>query len=496
MSTPGSPSQLAHALLGQGRPQDALKLTAPEAARHTADAVLLDAHASVLKALERHSEALPFAKRATLRDPKNKVLWHNYASLLGDLADYAASRKAADQAFRLGLDAPETWLVHGRALVGLEDFDGGERSFREALKRRPDYADAHRDLAQLIWMRTGDAEAALATLRPMGAAPHLAQTLSMVLERVGRGDESYAVLRAAAARAPGDPRLQLSLATAASARGEDAAAVSTALRVFEAVGPHPAVVEGVCTVLLGAGRAADALAVARQRLKAEPLDQIALAMAATAARITGAPEYPRLYDYDAFVRPATIATPQGWPSLEAYLGDLRTTLIRMHKLTAHPLENSLRGGSQTARNLRQDKDPVIAAFFKAIDAPIRAYMDAVGQGDDPLRMRNTGDYALRGAWSVRLRPGGHHVDHIHPQGWLSSAFYVETPVAALDRDSREGWIKFGQPKIRTTPRLEPAHYVRPQPGTLVLFPSYMWHGTVPFTTDEARMTIAFDVIPQ
>ena len=139
---------------------------------------------------------------------------------------------------------------------------------------------------------------------------------------------------------------------------------------------------------------------------------------------------------------------------------------------------------------------MLAAFFQAIDAPIRAYMAAVGQGDDPLRARNTGDYALRGAWSVRLRPGGHHVDHIHPQGWLSSAFYVETPVAALDRDSREGWIKFGQPKIRTTPRLPPAHYVRPQPGTLVLFPSYMWHGTVPFTTDEARMTIAFDVIPQ
>lgn len=496
MSTPGSPSQAAHALLAQGRALDALKVTAPEAAKHTADAILLDAHASVLKALERHTEALPFAKRATLRDPKNKVLWHNYASLLGDLTDYAGSRKAADQAFRLGLDAPETWLVHGRALVGLEDFDGGERSFREALKRRPDYADAHRDLAQLIWMRSGDAEAALAPLRAMGGAPQLAPTLAMVLDRVGRPDESYAVLRSAVARAPNDGPLQLALATAASERGDDATAVPLAQRLFQGAGAHPAVVEGVCTVLLGAGRAAEALAVARQRLRADPLDQIALAMAATAARITGDPEYGRLYDYGAFVRPATIATPKGWASLEAYLADLRAALIRMHKLTAHPLVNSLRGGSQTARNLRQDKDPVIAAFFKAIDAPIRAYMAAVGQGDDPLRLRNTGDYALRGAWSVRLRPGGHHVDHIHPQGWLSSAFYVETPAEALDRDSREGWIKFGQPKIRTTPALEPAHYVRPQPGTLVLFPSYMWHGTVPFTTDEARMTIAFDVIPQ
>ena len=29
----------------------------------------------------------------------------------------------------------------------------------------------------------------------------------------------------------------------------------------------------------------------------------------------------------------------------------------------------------------------------------------------------------------------------------------------------------------------------------MLFPSYMSHGTVPFTTDEKRLTIAFDVVP-
>jgi hypothetical protein len=40
------------------------------------------------------------------------------------------------------------------------------------------------------------------------------------------------------------------------------------------------------------------------------------------------------------------------------------------------------------------------------------------------------------------------------------------------------------------------HFVKPKPGRLVLFPSYMWHGTVPFTTDEARMTIAFDAVPK
>ena len=39
------------------------------------------------------------------------------------------------------------------------------------------------------------------------------------------------------------------------------------------------------------------------------------------------------------------------------------------------------------------------------------------------------------------------------------------------------------------------HFVRPEPGRLVLFPSYMWHGTAPFSGDEDRLTVAFDIMP-
>ncbi|MEQ1519446.1 MAG: 2OG-Fe(II) oxygenase family protein, partial [Usitatibacteraceae bacterium] len=113
--------------------------------------------------------------------------------------------------------------------------------------------------------------------------------------------------------------------------------------------------------------------------------------------------------------------------------------------------------------------------------------------DDPLRRRATGDYKFNGVWSARLRSTGFHTNHLHPRGWLSSAFYVALP-SALERE-KEGWIKFGEPGIPTSPTLPPEHYVKPRPGTLVLFPSYMWHGTVPFTGDEKRLTIAFDLLP-
>jgi hypothetical protein len=133
--------------------------------------------------------------------------------------------------------------------------------------------------------------------------------------------------------------------------------------------------------------------------------------------------------------------------------------------------------------------------FAAIDPLIRRHIAELGPGSDPVRAPRSDSHAISGSWSIRLRAGGHHVDHIHPRGWLSSAFYVEVPDEAQASATKEGWLQFGRPSLRTAQPVEPAHYVQPIPGRLVMFPSYMWHGTVPFSFPRPRMTIAFDVLP-
>ena len=77
----------------------------------------------------------------------------------------------------------------------------------------------------------------------------------------------------------------------------------------------------------------------------------------------------------------------------------------MHRDAHRPLDQSLRGGSQTERNLPRD-NPVIAAFFAMIDAPIRDYIahlrDRIPRIPD---RRKSEGYRLAGSWSVQLRPG-------------------------------------------------------------------------------------------
>lgn len=68
------------------------------------------------------------------------------------------------------------------------------------------------------------------------------------------------------------------------------------------------------------------------------------------------------------------------------------------------------------------------------------------------------------------------------------------PDAVKDEKAKQGWIKFGEPSFDVGLGIRRA--IQPVPGRLVLFPSYMWHGTISFHSDAARTTIAFDAVPR
>ena len=70
------------------------------------------------------------------------------------------------------------------------------------------------------------------------------------------------------------------------------------------------------------------------------------------------------------------------------------------------------------------------------------------------------------------------------------------PDAVKDETARQGWIKFGEPGFDVALADPVRRAIQPAPGRLVLFPSYMWHGTIPFRSASPRTTIAFDAVPQ
>jgi hypothetical protein len=209
----------------------------------------------------------------------------------------------------------------------------------------------------------------------------------------------------------------------------------------------------------------------------------------------GQPAYRDLFDYGRLVRTYQLEAPSGWSSIEQLNAALLEALNARHCFAAHPLDQSLRNGTQTSRSLLTDPDPAIRAVMQAFRAPIESYRQALGtDAGHPLSARNVGPTRMAGAWSVQLRREGYHVNHFHPQGWISSAYYVSVPDEVHDLNRMSGWIKFGETRFPVA-GVPPETFVKPLPGRLVLFPSYMWHGTNPLHGPEPRTAVAFDAVP-
>jgi tetratricopeptide (TPR) repeat protein len=179
------------------------------------------------------------------------------------------------------------------------------------------------------------------------------------------------------------------------------------------------------------------------------------------------------------------------------LATLAPTLRDLHKARGEYLDQSVRGGTQTDGPLFSRIDPVIRQLRQAIVTAVEKHVAQLPPHDSrhpTLRHRRDRRVRFSGSWSVRLRSGGHHANHVHPQGWISSALYIALPPKGLEDAEDAGWLTLGKPDELLGIDLPPWRKIEPAPARLVLFPSIMWHGTVPFQEGE-RMTVAFDVAP-
>lgn len=490
---------LARYYNGTGRAAEALATAAPLCMSGQADAELGLQHIAALAALGRQNEAVALYRRLVSAAPNNLAAAQGLATALNVANQHAEAERVAHDTLARGHATPALYNTYAGSLIARGDLDGAEAAWRDCLKLEPRLVDAQNNLAKLIWMRTGDIAQTTApldrALAAFGNDDALWAAKAAILQGAGDPRGAFQCLARQAANAQAQPML-LVRAGLAALEFDAAAAVTLAERALRAV-PGNATARSLLTAaLLGVGEARIALAHCETLLTQAPDDQYLIALKTTAWRLLGDEGYARLCDYKTLVLPLELDAPAGWPDIASFFADLKVSLNRLHDPNGHPLLfQSLRHGTETTQDLARSTDPAIKALFLSFAAPIRRYLEHVGQGADPLRRRNHGGWRFNGSWSVRLRSAGHHTNHVHPRGWLSSACYIELPDSMRDSNTAEGILTFGEPGIATTPALASEHSIRPRVGMLVLFPSYFWHGTVPFQSNQPRLSVAFDVVP-
>lgn len=356
---------------------------------------------------------------------------------------------------------------------------------RATVIRNPGWVDGQKALASLSWELDPNGDCVALMRKALHDDPRNARLWNAYLQTLtGIGDYAAAADAAAEARRHfSDPVLALIEASNRGMNGQNSA------------------VEALIAIV-PASRERDEVEV-RHRIRVGELDAAARiidrlvstgasdlgswAIAEVLWRKMSDPRWDWLAGNPKFVAKVALA------STTDQLDHLGQTLEHLHWQQRQPVGQSVRGGTQTRGRLFDRDNAAIVALRDALQSAVDAYRHLLPAFDKNHPLLRHRDRALKvdGGWSVRLLSSGFHVPHLHPDGVLSSAFYVRVP--ELDSARKEGWLELGRPALDLQLTLGPFACVEPQPGMLVLFPSYLYHSTRPFSEGE-RMSVAFDVI--
>lgn len=443
------------------------------------------------------AEATAAMQRAVTTQPNYPAARLNLAIVLAEQERAEDALEQVEAAARLGIAERRLGLTRARAQMQLDRYDAAEAQLEELVASNPDDIECQFMLAQLRHVR-GDADFArslrAAAARPGSPAATRAQYAD-VLRRSGQAVAAEGLIRELIRSEGPRPQLTSSLATILLESGRAPEAIVAAQAGADAVPDDVTIAENLVAALLVDCRPDRALPIIDRFHRMFRNDQRWITYRADAGRQRGEDLFAEWCDLERLVRVYQLEPPPGYGSIEEFHAELKPVLESRHRQATHPLDQSLRGGTQTSRGLLADPHPLIRTYLSLLATPLAEYQAAIGRDPaHPLLSRNAGTARPTGCWSVRLKRGGFHVNHIHPQGWISSAYYVSVPAEVEDTTVRSGWIKFGEP-LFPTPACAAGRMIQPKPGRLVLFPSYLWHGTNPILGDEPRLTIAFDSLP-
>ena len=152
---------------------------------------------------------------------------------------------------------------------------------------------------------------------------------------------------------------------------------------------------------------------------------------------------------------------------------------------------SNRGGWHSSGNLFDDKAAPIVQLRALAEQAVLEATRKITTKVDPASLR-----LKLFAWMNANPPGGFNAPHTHPGAHWLGVYYVSQPKVET---GNSGMIEFLDPRsdlpnwrILKSRAFALKKKIRPQPGEMVLFPSYLVHWVYPNEADEERVSIAFN----
>ncbi|RBP53294.1 tetratricopeptide repeat protein [Arenicella xantha] len=448
-------------------------------------------------------------------DPQKVNGWHNLGLVFHLQGKLTKALECYHKAFELAGPRPEVSQSLALCLHEAGKTQQSIQIFERALQQNPDHIELHERFNAMLWeseFASEFGESYRSALSQLSGNLSLIESYASLLFRAGHVTQAKQVLERYASGALDNHNLLALQGTIAAEMGDLSTAYHMMTRSLE-IQYAKDVAQQLIKIDILLSRYAQAQDLLNQAFIEAPNCQLNWALQSLIWRLSGDKRYHWLMQYEKFVQVYKIAVPAGYDNLAAFLTDVENALIPMHRTEREPLLQTLRNGTQTASRLLHSPHPAIKALKECLQKIVRDYIS--GLPDDlnhPFLSRKREQFDFSGSWSVKLRANGFHVNHVHPEGWISSSCYITIPrgmheSSSIDIDpetesvdvaaDNQGCIKFGESPLQLGDRDVIEMCVRPKPGMVVLFPSYCWHGTFPFsgTDSDYRMTAPFDILP-
>ena len=450
-----------------------------------------------------HSQEAETVFAGALQQPSSNhirgALHHNYALALTRQRRNEEALEHLAKAKTLNPGLPHSDAIRAEILQEMKRYDEAIAISRRMIAEDPANPEWHKFHNEILYRLDRRDE----YLKSYDSAPRTAPLLlskAFFLSHEKRAEEALEAYRQASRLSPDDRLAAAGVASSLTMLGrydEAQAAFDRLLARNGEDGENGELYGCAAEATLLGGDLPKTVTLCESALAINPYDQIALSTMGTAFRLMEDERDEALNGYDTLIQTFELEAPDGFSSMEDFNAELNAWLDSVHPQTREYLNQSLRGGTQTPDQIFGRGHDLVEKIRARIDQTVTRYIAGLKQDErHPFLSRRARDFRYSGSWSSRLRDCGFHVNHIHPQGWISSCYYVAVPAAVEDEKERQGWIKFGEPTFDVALKEPIRRAIKPRPGRLVLFPSYMWHGTVPFHDAQARTTIAFDIVPK
>lgn len=446
----------------------------------------------------RFAKALPHFRKYLKRRPDDVAALNmaSFAAFQADHADLAldwlTSARSADP------DDSQTFYNLGLVSQSVGLYDDAVAAYGRAAELEPGLASAHYNLGTALSQLGRLDESLQAYDRALDAEPDHGKALASkgyILRAQGRADDAIAAYGRAASILLGDSEVLIGLGKSLQDAGRLSEAASAFARAADTDPDDAEAFSNLANVLVQREEATDAVAACDAYLDRYPGSTSVLAAKSVALSECGDTGAARqLVDLDRFVTPVRHDKAPGFKSIDAFNEAMVAHATNHPTLIVSPTSHATRLGKHTADLTVKPKGPV-AAFEKMIGKAVDGFVKGLGaDAGHPFIAHRPRKWHLA-IWAIVLEGEGFQVSHIHRAAWLSGVYYAQVP-DIVHQDGQKGWIEFGEPgpEYHWTATPE-TRRIKPEPGLMVLFPSYIFHRTIPFESDQTRVSIAFDVVP-